>query len=916
MKISNPYISDANLREDLKLPDVESFEYGPLFGVPAPEESVISLDSETRFLREECEKDPWRQVIDDDLKDSAPQLYSWESFQQTMYEEPRSAYISDAGPAAFNAASQKTHGESRDAPKFIDADVFLKSLFSLGLGRSSVLFTYNMKEKDFLEVISHRTVTGHSTEASHGLIARVMECGKAVRHLRDYVEKTYTSGSAFSAKVALANAVTSVVGALEHHISDSDTNVRSLLQLQQAFDRPGKILSEIYGIVESMKTARSNEDMATLMFQRCLHCEQEPDWLRLVLLKIMARVSSPWLELAEEWIGLRSDNGFSFGPKSKAITFVECESLAPDEPVTLTNTEYSYRPESMPAFMPPEDGELIFEIGQSLRIIRSHHPDHPLSHPPARNGNQTPSLEWTFDWHSIESVVQKAKAHEQALAVATRNYRPVNSTRQVQKGPEVIDSPVEQVPREDDSQLDSATFELSNIFDTLSAFPPALPDELYQIILGGVNDESASLLSSSTVDFSPPVALTPALSFKPVLAAQSRLVNAASIRLFFRSHNLRTHLTLQRNFHLLGDGVFMSRLTAALFDPDLSTTERKRGVMRSGSGMGLKLGNRSTWPPASSELRLALMGILSESYKSSVLYQSKKNVPQQAKSSHFDLPGSLSFAIRQLSEAEAERIMNPESLYALDFLRLQYSPPSPLGVIITPLALEKYDTIFKFLLRLSRLLYTVSHLPHSLDLSTSRLFRLQAHHFVTRISAYFFDTGVRETWDVFTAYLDGIEDKVLEEDDAGELGTRVTEGIDDLRKQHELCLDRITFALLLRTRQQKVMVLLENIFGCILEFAKICNIMTDIDTTGSAEIDKLFSIFRSKVALFLDVCKGLIGKKGYGGSGGDARGTFGKGTSGEENVIERLVTTLDYNEYFSKVWPMGSESGASPDVRC
>ena len=79
------------------------------------------------------------------------------------------------------------------------------------------------------------------------------------------------------------------------------------------------------------------------------------------------------------------------------------------------------------------------------------------------------------------------------------------------------------------------------------------------------------------------------------------------------------HLGLQRSFHLLGDGVFVSRLTAALFDPEQASTERERGVMRSGTGMGLRLGSRGTWPPASSELRLALMGILGDCYQATQL---------------------------------------------------------------------------------------------------------------------------------------------------------------------------------------------------------------------------------------------------------------------------------------------------------
>jgi hypothetical protein len=894
--INNPYASDADSGHNLKLPDLASFEYGPLIGMPAPEESVVSHASEMLPTREESEE-LWGLVQEDLTEKDVVQLKSWESFLQSAYSEPHSAYISEAGSAAFDAVVKKLPRHRNNPPKVIRSDVFIKSLFSLGLGRSSVLFTYDTGKRDFVQNLEHGTISGYTTETAQGLVSRMMSCGRIVRYLRDYVEKTYTSGSAFAAKVALANAVSSVVGATEQHLSELALTVRTLLQLQQAFERPGRILSEIDDIVKSMKTARSNEDMATFMFERCVHSEQEPDWLRSVLLQIMARVSSPWLEIAEEWIGLREDRGFYFGPQVKAANFVKY--IASSDGSNPDDLGYSYHPEHMPSFIAPEDGQMMFEVGQSLRIIRSHHPDHPLARSFATAGSQIPALQWTFNWQTMDSVVEKAKTYERSLAVTIQRYREINPASLSGMAPGTGSLQVEKISQSDSYNSNTFAFDLNHNFDDLQTLSPVLPDELNDIILNSTTQEILSSHSANTVDFAPPIALTPVLSFNPMLTAQSKLVNAASIRLFLRSHNLRTHLSLQRNFHLFGDGVFVSRLTAALFDPDLSTTERKSGVMRSGSGMGLKLGSRSAWPPASSELRLALMGILSESYQASLIYHSQKSTLHQARKSTLDIPGSFSFAIRQLSETEAERIMNPESLYALDFLRLQYSPPSPLGAVITPSSLDRYDAVFKFLLRLSRLLYIVSHLPHRCICPNGSLFRFQAHHFVTRISSYFFDTGVRETWDVFTRYLDSIEERLSREDEANELGIYVAGGIDDLRKQHELCLERITFALLLRKRQYKVMALLEEIFGCILDFAKMFNDVSD-GNPASERIDLLFVTFRNKTNLFLDVCKGLVGRKGYGKSGGEERGTFGEGAKVEENMIERLVTMLDYNEFYSK----------------
>jgi hypothetical protein len=884
---NNPYTSSTALPGDLKLPDLESFEYGPILDIPLPEESVVSLDP----AQDDNEKDVWELALDDKgVEGTALHLFSWEAFGQEGYVEPGVAYISEAGPEAFDALLQ--------SQKVIHSGIFLKSLFALGLGRSSVLFTYDTKNREFREEVSGRTTSGYSVEASQGLVSQIKTCGQTVRHLRDYVEKTYVSASAFPAKVALATAVSSILGALEQHLSESALSIRSLLQLQHAFDRPGRLLSEIHDTVKSMKSARSNEEMATLMFLRCQNCEQEPDWLRSVLLKILFRVSRPWLEIAEEWIGLRKDEGFHFGKEGQVATFVDWDASTSDQSNTHPGLEYIYRPEAMPTFISPEDGHMIFSIGQSLRIIRAHHPDHPLAEP-LKTLPEKPELEWTFEWKGVESIVEKAKEYESALADAVRIYGTGSSHDGRANEPSFSSIPQLEYNKNTVQASNVFAFDTIHDLDALPSPDPPLPDELHDIILSSIIASPSNSTASNTVDFPPPISLTPLLSFTPLLTTQSRLLNAATIRLFLRSHSLRTHLTLQRQFHLLGDGVFVSRLTSALFDPELRSTERQRGVMRSGS-MGLRLGGRTEWPPASSELRLALMGILSECWQASSLsHSSSTSARTEVKGrGENELPGNLSFAIRQLDDAEAEKILNPESLHALDFLRLQYNPPAPLGAIITPLSLEKYDKIFKFLLRLSRLLFAVTHLPRT-GTRTSCLFRLQAHHFVTRISAYFFDTGVSETWALFTTYLNGLEARLLDEDIVGELGTRVTEGVDDLRRVHELCLDRISFALLLRNRQAKVMALLEDILDLILQFSKVCNEPLEDDEA----VEGLFAEFKGKVTLFLDVCRGLVGKKGYGGvsgRGGDERARFGIGAVGDENVIERLVVGVDWGGFFGK----------------
>lgn len=426
--------------------------------------------------------------------------------------------------------------------------------------------------------------------------------------------------------------------------------------------------------------------------------------------------------------------------------------------------------------------------------------------------------------------------------------------------------------------------------------PPGLasksqPSNL-RVLVGDVLEYKTS---SNINTFAPPLSITSALSFRPLITAQAKLVNAATLRLFFRAHNLRHHLALQRQYHLLGDGVFSSLLASALFDPNRESAERHKGKMRSGVHMGLQLGSRTAWPPASSELRLALRGVLSESYYSSTLYHSSlatKSTPSSSTNltgrDSDSLPGQLNFAIRNLTEDEQTLVMDPDALPALDFLRLQYVPPPPLHLVITTASLDKYDTIFKSLLRLSRTLFVVAHLPRNYADPTARKFRSEAHHFVTTYTNYVFQSGIAEHWSEFEDFIATLETRLAEEDRAGELGTRVTEGVSTLRDAHDKCLDSIMFSLLLRRRQRKVIALVDDIFELVLAFAKLERNNFRNDDEPSVTVDELYTKLRAKIRVFLSVCRGLTGKKGYGQ----------KGTT-EENSIDRLVVAMEMNGYFA-----------------
>lgn len=322
--------------------------------------------------------------------------------------------------------------------------------------------------------------------------------------------------------------------------------------------------------------------------------------------------------------------------------------------------------------------------------------------------------------------------------------------------------------------------------------------------------------------------------------------------------------------------------------------------------MGLNLGSRDSWPPASSELRLALMGVLTDSFNES----SGEQTGIHGAGKEGELPGGLSFAVRDMTTEELERCMDPNGIEALDFLKLQYKPPEPLEAIITPTALYRYDRLFKLLLRVLRMLFVVGKLFRDANSRASRWsgvdpiaqrFRIEAGHFVGAVGGYMFETGVGSTWVKFDEKLAEIERKLEGDEVEGE-------GLERLRGYHESILDRIMFATLTRKRQAPVMKLVEDIFVAVLAFARYSHERASGRGGGMdpGEVAELYKVFRRRVGIFISVCRGLSEKRGYGDGRKDLEGRravdaiFGTGYKEEGNLLGMLLVRLEMTGYYSE----------------
>jgi len=322
--------------------------------------------------------------------------------------------MTESGADAFDAALAKDD-EKADTGEILRGNVLLGSLRNLGLGRSSILFGYNSNLRTFMPAIANGRAPGLSLATAQSLTNQFIQTGNTFLYLRSFVERTFASASSIPARVALATCVSSVLSTFEDHLGRHSRDVSSLLQLQRLFAKPRDILIHIARVVEAVKHAKSNEQLSSILHHRVLELEEGDEDIRRLSSEILCRVAKPSLELVGEWIGTQRD--LQMMPISERDSFIVAE-VSPDG---QGPQDYSYNSEMMPRYISTEDGNSIFETGNSLRFLKLHHPEHPLASLD-KFGVQPPELEWKFGWQEIEAISAKAKDYEESLRSAILNF--------------------------------------------------------------------------------------------------------------------------------------------------------------------------------------------------------------------------------------------------------------------------------------------------------------------------------------------------------------------------------------------------------------------------------------------------------------------------------------------------------------
>ena len=893
---ASPEVEDlfAPLKDlQFEYPSLDDFQYGPLEAISAPESLPGSIEPEEEEKLEITEDDIWQLNLDADFDFGEPRLKTWETFESATHVEP-SVYLSEAGPRTFDAwlASSKAttvfRNSRNDATScIVRVDPLLKSVLSLCLGRESAIFKYDIPRKTFCVRFDGMLLSGYSPETINSVTKRFIDGGNKLRAIDTFIQKVYGLHGANSTAIAFAHALSAVVTHLRAHVLAVSGSVQSILHLQLLITSPFIVVSNLQSLVERLKGVHAAQEILTILFE---YIQQQGDldlFFRPILLQILAKVSVPWMRSLETSIGLRLSS------LSETLDFHNAAEFQVKALVDEKNDAKNFT-----TILSDEDNMVVEETSRSWLLAQTHMPNHILSRLNGQISGHPSSLEWGFGWKDMERIQAKAVEYEQSILEAMSS-------------PILFDSGAKRPHNPEEKDDTHPPFALASdemegyIAASQAALERSLPDPLRY----DSNDAFASACHAAlSVDFekeyefTPPLAIIPSLSFSPMIAAQACLMNLACLRLVFIEHKLQQHLSIQRRFQLFGDGVFASRLSHALFDPELPTSQRRKGRTRDGT-MGLNLGFRNTWPPATSELSLALMGILKDSLRSS---EDQRLIGRDG-----ELPGGLSFSIRNLSEEQIQRCLDPDSVEALDFLYLQYKPPPPLDTVFTQSCLEKYDRMFKLLLRVTRMMSVVTEL-HIDSVRRHRLrrqkpsvaierFHMDAYHFVSIISAYFYHDGIIPIWSVFEQSLNNIAARIRANVQVGDISEH--DGLDQVKNHHEKTLDHMTFALLSRKRQAKAMHLLEEIFRSILIFAKESRKPgPDIEFT----IKSLYETFKTNVGAFILSCRELSAKKGMGAKyvQDNAKGTLFSQRRGDteqgSSTLDHLFLKLEMNGYFSR----------------
>ncbi|GMK55327.1 hypothetical protein CspeluHIS016_0203830 [Cutaneotrichosporon spelunceum] len=561
--------------------------------------------------------------------------------------------------------------------------------------------------------------------------------------------------------------------------------------------------------------------------------EQQRDSVILSLAYLLSHASKPFLDLLHQWIGLSDDSHVEKYEDPETQPWTDLGITRKPLPAADgydVRWEYTFSARRMPAFVPRDDRRTLFEAGRSLRMLREASKGlHPLC-----------STDWSirasWGWGRADELPNDLRSHtrrvqreidywrgatSRARTISASSVGSPHSRRRTlytptppsSRGPSAPSSPSKSTTRERKDADLWAVFNLPpgghmGSKNAASLWVPAPLDELDAFVQRH-SDPDEPLLPSD----SPTLELYISTHLLAPLLGHAALISRSLVSLYIDDLHYLDHLDVLKAFWLGGDGGFSERVGAALFGKNQAGAGEALGLGRRartrvrlglsggdpsslqgawGVGLGLGLSDRTKWPPGGSELAYALRTALLDDEIADLCHRGPV---------WENLEDRVSCAVRSLPDEAAggqrARWLNPQTIEALDFLYLAYSPPAAIATLLPKNIMDKYQRVHNFLLRLSRvdavlrLLYfsvlrptpppdglpvktgvdaTYNRMSSQVGLpprtkhgplaacseaeKTALFLRYEMSWFVTSLSRYVLDTAIGQNWDVMRRRLD------------------------------------------------------------------------------------------------------------------------------------------------------------------
>jgi hypothetical protein len=653
----------------------------------------------------------------------------------------------------------------------IPSVLFLNCLSNVSLGRESLMFRFSHTRLVFKPVSpSHRfRISGCTAESLQGMTDFCVKCGSQLMRLK-YTVEVIQENSSSPVLIAFADCLDRIVKSIESNaeilLRHDNGSIVSLYNVIRPSARIVDLLTNLLGCGDVSIPVRLNRlpkpwSLLNALYTRTLVFESSDASLFHLTKLILQRTSSSWLRSLEDIIGLGHQETFW-----RTAEYIS-ESTDSFVQVDEENSLLKLNPEKIPIFLDHQLASLALQTLNCFMILARHGR---RSINEALNALEKIKLDWCFNskkLNLLHTTLNDYRQHVEEIIHSEegildqqfssfsrkRSKKRCSASRKDRDCAGVYDNVSVTVSGDNPTpsrtgeaySAGPATCPLVNPETDISpetgeadpgglgASPQNTPELQVMTMLQtmdeltveceGDQDEIAVICEHILVQKTGeldrfkqdiPMVICSAESFEETIRLQNHLANRLVFDMFKQPNelNLQSHTLLLRQVYLLGSGTLTGDIEYMLFD----------------NPTGLKMVERSSWPPSASEINQTLSLVVEEAISSLPIAEYVKR------------GGFLNFGLL----STGQRCTDPHELRAIDELKLCYSVPEPLSLVITSRVCRMYDQVFN---RLMRLLYTMHHLK-SKEMMKRQEYQA-ARHFLWAVAGYITNNIIDYHWKQF-----------------------------------------------------------------------------------------------------------------------------------------------------------------------